>query len=177
MRLQTARPDFNIVHYATDTGIWSEYFSPGLHQAFGGLWPLVLLAAVGSAAVAIGWGRSRAIRWAGAVALFGMLAYLFTPLGAAGPEGDPTGFEINIRFVVPALLLALALLPLPGSSTTAGASGACLRRWSSSSSSAIAPTPCSGTPTASSRLPSPSSSSASRRLSSRCAGEAPRRWR
>jgi hypothetical protein len=49
----------------------------------------------------------------GAVALLGLLAYVFTPLGAAGPEGDPSGFAINIRFVVPALLLALALLPLP----------------------------------------------------------------
>ena len=42
--LQTARPDFDIAHYATDTGVWSDYFFPGLHHAFGGLWPLVPLA-------------------------------------------------------------------------------------------------------------------------------------
>lgn len=112
-RLQIGRPDFDIAHYATDTGIWRHYFSPGLHEAFGGLWPLVLLAALGAALLAIFGARDRLIRWVGGVALFGMLAYLFTPLGAAGAEGEPVGFAINIRFVIPALLLALVLLPLP----------------------------------------------------------------
>ena len=41
----------------------------------------------------------------GAVALFGMLAYLFTPLSAAGAEGAPVGFGINIRYAIPALLV------------------------------------------------------------------------
>ncbi len=112
-RLQIGRPDFNIVHYATDTGIWSEYFTPGLHDAFGVLWPLV----IGGAALAAIWalcgGRDRIVRGIGAVALFGMVAYLFTPLSAAGAEGEPVGFAINVRFVVPALLVGLALLPLP----------------------------------------------------------------
>jgi hypothetical protein len=110
--LQTARPDFNIAHYATDTGVWSDYFFPGLHHAFGGLWPLVPMAALAGAILALGWGRDRAVRWIGGVVLFGMLAYLFTPLSAAGPEGAPTGFELNIRYVLPALLAGLALLPL-----------------------------------------------------------------
>jgi len=111
--LQTARPDFSIVHYATDTGVWSDYFTPGLHEAFGGLWPLVLLAALAAAIAALARGRSPAVRWSGGVALFGMAAYLVTPLSAAGAEGEPAAFGINIRFVVPALLAALALLPLP----------------------------------------------------------------
>jgi hypothetical protein len=111
--LQSARPDFNIAHYATDTGVWSDYFFPGLHNAFGGLWPLVPLAALAGAALALGWGRNRAVRWLGGVVLLGVLAYLFTPLSAAGPEGEPTGFELNIRYVLPALLAGLALLPLP----------------------------------------------------------------
>jgi hypothetical protein len=111
--LQVARPDFSIAHYATDTGVWSEYFGPGFHGAFGVLWPLVLGVAVLAALVALLKGRDRMVRWAGGVALFGMVAYLFTPLSAAGLDGAPDAFEINIRFVVPALLLALALLPLP----------------------------------------------------------------
>jgi hypothetical protein len=111
--LQTARPDFAIAHYATDTGVWSDYFFPGLHNAFGGLWPLVPLAALAGAILALGWGRSRALRWIGGAVLFGMLAYLFTPLSAAGLEGRPTGFELNIRYLLPALLAGLALLPLP----------------------------------------------------------------
>ncbi|HZO06936.1 MAG TPA: hypothetical protein VFB52_11155, partial [Solirubrobacterales bacterium] len=112
-RLQIGRPDFNIAHYATDTGVWSEYFTPGLHDAFGVLWPLVLGGALAAALWALLAGRDRVLRGAGAVALFGMLAYLFTPLSAAGAEGEPVGFAINVRFVVPALLLGLALLPLP----------------------------------------------------------------
>jgi hypothetical protein len=112
-RLQEARPDFSIVHYATDTGVWREYFAPGLHEAFGALWPLVVLGAVAAAALALVRGRDRIVRWAGGVALFGMLAYLFTPLSAAGLEGAPEAFGINIRYTIPALLAAIVLLPLP----------------------------------------------------------------
>ncbi len=111
-RLQYGRPDFSVAHYATDTGVWREYFAPGLHHAFGALWPLVVAGAVVGALVALLWGRSRLLRWIGAVALFGMLAYLFTPLSAAGAEGAPVGFSINIRYAIPALLAGLTLLPV-----------------------------------------------------------------
>ncbi len=111
-RLQEGRPDFSIAHYATDTGIWRDYFEPGLHQAFGALWPVVLLAALAGALVAIVWGRPKVLRWMGAVALVGMVAYVFTPLSAAGADGAPTGFGINIRYAIPALLAGLTLLPV-----------------------------------------------------------------
>jgi hypothetical protein len=111
-RLQSGRPDFSIAHYATDTGVWREYFGPGLDQAFGALWPLVVVAAIAGGLVALVWGRERALRWMGGVALFAMAAYLFTPLSAAGAEGAPTGFGINIRYAIPALLLGVVLLPL-----------------------------------------------------------------
>ncbi|HEY7257141.1 MAG TPA: hypothetical protein VH476_10715 [Solirubrobacterales bacterium] len=111
-RLQSGRPDHSILHYATDTGVWHEYFAPGLHDAFGALWPIVVLGAVAGPVIALAWGRDRALRWIGAVVLFGMLAYLVTPLGAAGAEGEPVGFAINIRFVLPAMLAGAALLPL-----------------------------------------------------------------
>jgi hypothetical protein len=114
-RLQSGRPDHSIIHYATDTGVWHEYFVPGLHDAFGALWPLVVLGAIAGPVIALAWGRDRVLRWLGAVVLFGLLAYLVTPLGAAGAEGEPVGFAINIRFVLPAMLAGAALLPLaPG---------------------------------------------------------------
>src|SRR5258705_7423362 len=50
--------------------------------------------------------------WMGGVAIFGLLAYLFTPLSAAGAEGAPVGFGINIRYAIPPLLLGLTLLPI-----------------------------------------------------------------
>jgi hypothetical protein len=111
-RLQEGRPDFSIAHYATDTGVWRHYFAPELHEAFGALWPLILLAAAAAALFAIFRGRDRVVRWIGAVALFGLLAYLFTPLSAAGVEGEPVGFGINIRYVIPALLAGIVLVPL-----------------------------------------------------------------
>ncbi len=114
-RLQVGRPDFNVLHYATDTAVWREYFAPGLHQAFGLLWPLVLLGAVAGALLALLRGPGRAVRWTGGTALFAIAAYLVTPLSAAGAEGAPVAFAINIRFAIPALLLGAALLPLgPG---------------------------------------------------------------
>ena len=111
-RLQEGRPDFSIVHYATDTAVWRDYFEPGLHQAFGALWPLVILAAVVGAVLALLRGRETILRWAGGVALFGLLAYVFTPLSAAGADGAPVGFGINIRYAIPPLLLGLTLLPV-----------------------------------------------------------------
>ena len=111
-RLQEGRPNFNIVHYATDTGVWRHYFEPGLHQAFGSLWPLVIAAAIAGGLLALFRGRDKILRWAGAVALFGLIAYVFTPLSAAGIDGAPVGFSINIRYVIPPLLLGVVLLPL-----------------------------------------------------------------
>jgi len=111
-RLQEGRPDFSIVHYLTDTGVWRDHFEPGLHQAFGGLWPLVILGAVAGGLLALLWARDGMLRWMGGVALFGLLAYLVTPLSAAGAEGAPIGFGINIRYAIPALLLGIVLLPL-----------------------------------------------------------------
>jgi hypothetical protein len=109
-RLQEGRPDFSIVHYATDTGIWRDYFEPGLHQAFGALWPLVIAAAVVGGLLALFRARDSVLRWMGAVALLGLVAYLFTPLSAAGAEGAPVGFGINIRYAIPPLLLGMVLL-------------------------------------------------------------------
>src|SRR5690606_2081067 len=82
--------------------------------------PLVVAAAIAGALLAA-W-RLLVVRkrrdsalllaWLGLAALIGMVAYLFTPLGAAGPEGSPTAFAINLRFVIPSLILGLVLLPL-----------------------------------------------------------------
>jgi hypothetical protein len=111
-RLQQGRPDFDIAHYATDTGVWRHYFAPGLHEAFGALWPLVVFGAAAAALLALLHGRDRVVRWMGAAALFGLVAYLFTPLSAAGAEGEPVGFGINIRYVIPPLLAGIVLVPL-----------------------------------------------------------------
>ena len=51
------------------------------------------------------------MRVLGAVVLFTALAYVFTPLTAAGEEGEPIAFEWNVRYLAPAAAIGLALLP------------------------------------------------------------------
>ena len=48
---------------------------------------------IGGFVLAILRGRTPMIRMLGVVALLSGIAYLFTPLTAAGPQGDPTAFD------------------------------------------------------------------------------------
>lgn len=111
-RLQIGRQDFSVAHYLADTTVWKEYFLPGLNQGFGHVWPVLLgLVLIGLFLVMFN-GPGRLTRAHGGIALLAIIAYLFTPLGAAGPEGSPTAFAINLRFLVPALGMAVVLVPL-----------------------------------------------------------------
>ena len=111
-RLQQGRDDFNVFHYITDSDIWSDFFFPGLERGFGELWPLLFAVAVFGLIALIWRGPGRLAKAHGFAALLAIAAYLFTPLGAAGPEGSPDAFSINLRFLVPALSMALVLIPL-----------------------------------------------------------------
>jgi len=111
-RLQEGRPDFNVFHYIGDSAIWREYFFPGLEQGFGTLWPAILAIALLGVVALVATGPGRLTRAHGLAALLAIAAYLFTPLSAAGPEGSPDAFSINLRFLVPALAMALVLVPL-----------------------------------------------------------------
>jgi len=48
---------------------------------------------------------------AAAVGVAALLAWLVSPTSASGPEGMPRGFESGLRYLAPALVLGLALLP------------------------------------------------------------------
>ncbi len=106
------RPRFAVAHYLTEPTIYRRWFFPQLDNAFGPLWPLILIIAV-AAAVYIAW-RSRNIilRVIAVAALLTAAVYVFTPLTAAGQEGSPTGFFTNTRYLVPGLVLALVMLPI-----------------------------------------------------------------
>jgi hypothetical protein len=102
----------NVAHYLLppDGGVIRHHLIPGLHDSFGDLWPLVLVAVLGGFLLAIFRGRTPMIRMLGIVALLSGLAYLVTPLTAAGPEGDPTAFTTNLRYASPAIGLGAMLL-------------------------------------------------------------------
>lgn len=101
-----------MLHYVTDLDVWREYFVPGLEKGFGSLWPLLFAVAIIGLVALIWKGPGRLTRGHGIAALLAILAYLVTPLGAAGPEGEPTAFAINLRFLIPALAMATVLVPL-----------------------------------------------------------------
>jgi hypothetical protein len=106
------RPRFAVAHYLGEPTIYRRWFFPQLDNAFGPLWPLILIIAV-AAAVYIAWrSRNTILRVIAVAALATAFVYVFTPLTAAGQEGSPTGFFTNTRYLVPGLVLAMVLLPL-----------------------------------------------------------------
>ncbi|MGA9636625.1 MAG: hypothetical protein WBQ41_15425, partial [Solirubrobacterales bacterium] len=109
------RDDYTVAHYIfsnPSTGLWRAYFLNPIENLLGPLWFLILGGAAGGAVLATWRPRSHAVRVAGVVTILAAIAYLFTPLTAAGPEGHPLAFAINLRYLTPALALGLALLPL-----------------------------------------------------------------
>jgi hypothetical protein len=109
------REGHTVSDYLTNWDVIKDSFIPGLHESFGDLWPLVLVAVIGGFLLAIFRGRTPVIRMLGVVALLSGIAYLFTPLTAAGPLDHPTAFTTNLRYASPAIGLGAMLLAVdPG---------------------------------------------------------------
>ncbi|MFL5907185.1 MAG: hypothetical protein ACJ75Z_06265, partial [Solirubrobacterales bacterium] len=109
------RDDFTVAHYIfsnPSTSLWRTYFLNPIENLLGPLWFLILGGSAAGAILALWRPRSPAVRLAGAITVVAAIAYLFTPLTAAGPEGHPLAFGINLRYLVPGLALGLALVPL-----------------------------------------------------------------
>ncbi len=129
------REAHSVLSYLTNGTVWSDWFLPGLH---GGLWilspalalaalPGLLLALVPYLRSVLGGRRAEkrsisalsgpstsvagVLALAGLVGLAAGLAWLVSPTSASGPDGMPRGFESGLRYLTPALILGLALLP------------------------------------------------------------------
>jgi hypothetical protein len=105
------RPPHSLADYATDLRVWTHQFGPMLERTLGHLWPLVLLGAGAGLLFALRRGPAlqRLLALAGIAAA---VAYVFIPISASGSPGRPTGFETNLRYLVPALALGLGLVAL-----------------------------------------------------------------
>ena len=115
------RPDFAVVHYWNDTGVWRHWFAPGLDESFGTLWPLTVAGMIAVAVFALWRGRDPILRALGAFVIVTAIAYVFTPLTAAGEEGEPISFVWNVRYLAPAVAVGFAILPcLPAFRATPG---------------------------------------------------------
>jgi hypothetical protein len=127
------REAHSVLGYLTDGALWSDWFLPGLHAGLWFLWPLLATAALAGLVLCllpsprdlhsprISGSMQASARLAGAVdrilplaALVGLataLAWLVAPTSASGPDGMPRGFESGLRYLAPALVLGLVLLP------------------------------------------------------------------
>jgi hypothetical protein len=122
------REAHSVLSYLTDGTIWSNWFLPGLHHGLWFLWPLLLIGALAGLLLPL-WAllpRRRAengpyktvfgpsattLAVVGLVGVASALAWLVAPTSASGPDGVPRGFESGLRYLAPALILGLALLP------------------------------------------------------------------
>ena len=120
------REAHSVLGYLTDGTVWSDWLLPGLHGGFWFLWPSLLFASLAGLVLAVLQSRGSFVRLfrtkeprdgvlalAGLVGLAAALAWLVAPTSASGPDGMPRGFESGLRYLAPALVLGLALLP-PG---------------------------------------------------------------
>jgi hypothetical protein len=122
------REGHSVIAYLTDGGVWSDWFLPGLHHGLTIFWPLLAALALtglllpplrcsfarnshGKEQRRLG-GGDAALCVAGFVGLAAGLAWLIAPTSASGPDGMPRGFESGLRYLTPALVLGLALMPV-----------------------------------------------------------------
>ncbi len=118
------REAHSVLGYLADGAVWSDWFLPGLRDGLWIVWPLLLAVALAGLLLATlqvrGSFRSLsdrkeprdlALGVAGLVGLATALAWLLAPTSASGPDGMPRGFESGLRYLAPALVLGLALLP------------------------------------------------------------------
>ncbi|HVX34543.1 MAG TPA: hypothetical protein VHA80_15510 [Solirubrobacterales bacterium] len=120
------REAHSVFSYLTDGGVWSDWFLPGLHGGLWAVWPALALAALAGLILPLtsrwwaekprisslfGPSTSGVLGVAGVVGLAAAVSWLVSPTSASGPEGMPRGFESGLRYLSPALILGLALLP------------------------------------------------------------------
>ncbi|MGH2940655.1 MAG: hypothetical protein ACRDPE_21345 [Solirubrobacterales bacterium] len=120
------REAHSVLSYLTDGSVWSDWFLPGLHGGLWIIWPLLGAAALAGLLLAVTsrwWAEkprisslfdpstSGLLALAGLVGLAAGLSWLVSPTSASGPDGMPRGFESGLRYLTPALILGLALLP------------------------------------------------------------------
>jgi hypothetical protein len=106
------REPHSLSEYYNDPTVWDSFFFPVLDDRLGPLWPLILLGAAVGLGVTFYWGRSSLLRVLAITGAFAAVAYVFTPLTASGGLGQPTGFDANLRYVAPALIIAFSITPL-----------------------------------------------------------------
>jgi len=105
------REAHSVLGYLTDGGVWSDWLFPGFHSGLWLFWPFLVAAALAGLVLCLVRGTPTQ-RVVALVGFAGALAWLIAPTSASGPDGMPRGFESGLRYLAPALVLGLALLPV-----------------------------------------------------------------
>ncbi len=92
--------------------LWGSRFAPGLSHALGPLWPLVLALYLAAVVAGIVMSAGSLVRVLAATAAVTGISYLFLPTGATAIEQGTTEFQVNLRYVTPALALGIMLVPI-----------------------------------------------------------------
>jgi hypothetical protein len=106
------RPPHKLSEYYNDPTVWQHKLFPVLHDRLGPLWPVILAVVVVALVWALFRGGSALMRILAVTGMVAGIAYVFTPLTASGSLGDPSGFDANLRYVAPVLIVGFLLLPL-----------------------------------------------------------------
>jgi len=109
------REGHSVLGYLFDGSVWSDWFLPGLHGGLTILWPLLLALVLAGLLLSVVPLRrrpsDRVLIVAGAAGLAVIVSWLIAPTSASGPDGMPRGFESGLRYLAPAIVLGLTLLP------------------------------------------------------------------
>jgi hypothetical protein len=106
------RPPHSLSEYYNDPTVWQHKLFPVLHDRLGPLWPVILAVVIVGLIWALFRGGSALMRILAVTGMVAGIAYVFTPLTASGSLGDPSGFDANLRYVAPVLIVGFLLLPL-----------------------------------------------------------------
>jgi hypothetical protein len=106
------RPPHKLSEYYNDPLVWTHKLTPVLHERLGPLWPVILAVVIVALVWAFFKGGSALMRILAVTGMVAGIAYIFTPLTASGDPYDGSGFDANLRYVSPVLMVGFLLLPL-----------------------------------------------------------------
>jgi hypothetical protein len=106
------RPAHSIAEYVAERHAWTEFFFPGFAETLGPLWFVILFASLAGLVLGMRRRHGGLIRILALAGVATLVAHVFNPVSASGPEGGPYGFASNLRYAAPGLAIGLILLPL-----------------------------------------------------------------
>jgi hypothetical protein len=106
-------PTSAVIEYVTNREAWADYLAPGFRFFLGyGWWAVLALTAI-SLAVGLFTGTHWLVRSFAVGGIFSAAVFLLAPeVLEYGIPGKPFFFASNVRYLLPALLAAVAVLPL-----------------------------------------------------------------